>query len=161
MNLFRGTIVIALFAVAIGGCTPDPVFPVEPMLTFKEFIQRPGSDSLDVVFSFTDGDGDIGVAVNSSDSNMVLTAYHRDPASGLWVVVDNPNTANPLDSLCYTYRIPKLAAGQEGLEGDIYVTINKTFLALTEDTLQFNAFLLDQSRNRSPYVRTPEVVLVP
>lgn len=161
MNLFRGTIVIALFVVAFSGCTPDPVFPNEPSLTFKEYIQHSGSDSLQVVFNFTDGDGDIGVGLTDTNYNFLLTAYHRDPATGNWIVVDDPGTANLNDSLIYKYRIPQLAAGQSGLEGEIYVTINKSFLILTEDTLQFNAFLLDNSHNKSPVIRTPEVVLVP
>lgn len=161
MNSFRGILFAILLVAAFYGCTPDPVYPIEPDLSFKEYIQHSGSDSLQVVFNFTDGDGDIGVDITDTNYNMLLTAYHRDPSTGNWVVIDDPNTASLTDSLMYKYRIPHLAAGQSGLEGEIYVTINKSFLILTEDTLQFNAFLVDQSRHKSPVVRTPEVVLVP
>lgn len=158
MKLVAGIIFSAFAVMLISGCKPEPVFPVEPVLTFKEFRQPPGTDSLQVVFSFTDGDGDIGIAANSTDSNMVLTAYNRDPNTGQFMVMDDPGTPQP-DSLYYTYRIPHLAVGQKGLEGDIYVTINKSILILVEDTLQFNAFLLDESLHKSTVVRTPEVVL--
>jgi hypothetical protein len=159
----RGRIILAciISAISLSTCKPDPVFPVEPILTFKEFIQPEGTDSLQVVFSFTDGDGDIGVAVNSDDSNMVLTPYVRDPATGQFVVMLNTSTSDPNDSIMYTYRIPHLSTSESGLEGDIYVTIDKSVLILFEDTLQFNAFLLDQSDHKSVVVRTPEVVLVP
>lgn len=160
MKRFSALVLFALLATLYFGCKPEPVFPAEPMLKFKKFVQPPGSDSLQVVFSFTDGDGDIGVALNSTDSNMVLTCYHMDAAHN-WVVLPTGGP-NLNDSLMYTYRIPKLAAGQSGLEGDIYLTINKNLLIVNgNDTLQFNAFLLDQSHHKSEIVRTPEVDLVP
>jgi hypothetical protein len=147
---------IAVFALLVVGafsCTPDPVFPDEPILTFKEF-QYNGSDTLKAVFSFTDGDGDIGVATVGNDSNMVLTLYYKGP-DGLFHVA-RPGISTT-DSIYYTYRIPELADGQSGLEGDIYLVVNPQFMLY--DTIQFNAFLLDQSNNKSAVVRTPEQVL--
>lgn len=162
MNLIRGTFVFALLLAAFSGCTPDPVFPAEPSLVFKEFIDHPNSDSLEVVFSFTDGDGDIGVSLIDPDTNMVLTLYDWKASAATYVTVDDPSTSNPNDSIYYPYRIPKLTAGQSGLEGDIYVTITKTSLiANGKDTIQFSAFLLDQSHNRSATVRTDEIILHP
>lgn len=159
MKLIRGIFLFALLGVGYYGCTPDPVFPSVPALKFKEFRQPTGSDSLQVVFSFTDGDGDIGVAPNGEDTNMVLSVYAPSGSNGTFTVMPCPGpSCQPGDSLYYPYRIPKLTAGQAGLEGDIYVTIeHKSFIG--RDTLQFNAFLLDQSHNRSNYVRTPTVYL--
>ncbi|GAB4133199.1 MAG: hypothetical protein Fur0041_05230 [Bacteroidia bacterium] len=147
----------AILSVFAFSCKPEPVFPDEPILTFKEYIQNDVSDTLKVVFSFTDGDGDIGVSPTANDSNMVLVLYYKAP-DGNFYVIDDPNTANPSDSVFYTYRIPKLASGQKGLEGDIYLTMNKAFIPY--DTLQFTAFLLDQSDHKSNVVRTPEVELL-
>ncbi len=156
MGLFRGFLVVAFFAILGAACKPQPTFPTTPALTFKEFIQPAGSDSLRVVFSFTDGDGDIGLLQSDTDSNMVLTVYAPD-ATGNFIVMDNLTTPQ-IDSLFYMYRVPRLTAGQSGLEGDIYLTIqNKWFIG--RDTLQFNAFLLDNSNNRSNYVRTSTVIL--
>src|SRR6185436_10769059 len=98
MKRICGFIFFASLAALYIGCKPAPVFPDEPILKFKQFIQPPGSDSLQVVFSFTDGDGDIGIAPNSADSNMVLTCYHKD-ANGNWIVLDDPSTSNLNDSL--------------------------------------------------------------
>lgn len=147
---------IAVFAVICAGafaCTPDPVFPDEPMLTFKEY-QYNGNDTLKVVFSFTDGDGDIGVSPTGNDSNMVLTLLYKGP-DGEFHIERPPG--NPSDSIYYAYRIPELTEGQTGLEGDIYLVINT--LLMQHDTIQFNAYLLDQSHNKSEVVRTPEFVL--
>src|SRR5665213_2731122 len=124
------------FAVVVAGfysCLKPVVFPTTPSLKFKKFIQS-GHDSLQVVFSFTDGDGDIGVAPNEVDSNMVLTLYHKN-SSGQWVFVPaNCQTCTPSDSLYYSYRIPQLTAAQNGLEGDIYITMNRAFMPY--DTLE-------------------------
>jgi hypothetical protein len=160
MKQYSGLLFFALLAALYFGCRPAPVFPDEPILKFKKFIQPPGSDSLEVVFSFTDGDGDIGIAPNDTSYNMLLTAYHD--SAGQWIYLRNPNDPSGLDSLKYKYRIPKLIAGQSGLEGDIYVTINKAIMISSgNDTLQFNAFLLDQSHHKSVVIRTPEVDLIP
>lgn len=152
---FGRTYLFIFFASCAGmfSCTPDPVFPDEPILTFKEFIYN-GSDTLKAVFSFTDGDGDIGVVPTGTDSNMVLTLYYKGPDGEFHVARPGVSTT---DSIYYTYRIPELPEGQRGLEGDIYLVVNPQFMLY--DTIQFNAFLLDQSDNKSAVVRTPETVV--
>ena len=147
---FASFAAICVLSVA---CTPDPVFPDEPIITFKEY-QYNGVDTLKVVFSFTDGDGDIGVAPTGNDSNMVLTLYYKGPDGEFHVA--RPGVSQT-DSIYYTYRIPELQEGQAGLEGDIYLVVNPQFMLY--DTIQFNAFLLDQSHNKSAVVRTPETVV--
>lgn len=160
MNPIRGIFFFALLLAAFSGCKPDPVFPVEPILNFKEYIDHPNSDSLEVVFSFTDGDGDIGVSVVDPDTNMVLTLYDWNAAANAFQTVDDPSYPSLTDSIMYKFRISKLAAGQSGLEGDIYVTINRnSLIANGKDTIQFNAFLLDQAMNKSTLIRTPELIL--
>lgn len=147
---------VALGLLAAAGCKPEPVFPVEPVLTFKEYIQTDNSDSLQVVFSFTDGDGDIGVSQAARDSNMVLTLYVRD-AAGNYIPQDDISTV-AIDSIYYNYRIPQLVASQKGVEGDVYLTVNKAFIS--RDTICFNAFLLDQAQHKSALVKTPPVLLL-
>ncbi len=151
--LSRFILGFTIVSAGMFSCTPDPVFPDEPILTFKEFIYN-GNDTLKVVFSFTDGDGDVGVAPVGNDSNMVLTLYYKGP-DGLFHVA-RP-AADPTDSIYYNYRIPELTEGQTGLEGDIYLVVNPQFMLY--DTIQFNAFMLDQSDHKSAVVRTPETIL--
>ncbi len=163
MKRYRGIIFLALIVAVYYGCKKAPVFPNTPTLKFKEFLQHHGSDSLQVVFSFTDGDGDIGVAPTDTNYNMLLTVYHKNIPGHLppWIFVPDPNSATGTDSLKYKYRIPKLTAGQNGLEGDIYITLNKGLLINIDDSLEFSAFLIDQSHHHSDTIRTPEVDLIP
>jgi hypothetical protein len=160
MKLFSFIATSFLIIAGVCGCKPDPVYPIEPILTFKEYIDHPGTDSLEVVFSFTDGDGDIGVALNGTDSNLVLTPYNWYQNISGFNVIDDPLYPSLDDSIMYKYRIPELTEGQSGLEGDIYITVPRTLLVANGvDTLQFNAFLLDQSDNKSTTIRTPEIIL--
>lgn len=154
MKNMRGYLFSFLTVCAVlFSCKPDPVFPDEPVLTFLRYEYN-GSDTLRAVFSFTDGDGDIGVAPTGNDSNMVLTLYYKAPDGEFHVARPGISLT---DSIYYTYRIPELPDGQRGLEGEIYLVINPQFMIY--DTIQFNAFLLDQSRHKSAVVRTPEQVL--
>ncbi|HET6991531.1 MAG TPA: hypothetical protein VFJ43_09420 [Bacteroidia bacterium] len=156
MKFIRGILVWALFAFIYSGCKPEPTFPAVPALTFNRFIQPPSTDSLVVVCGFTDGDGDIGLLPTDTNYNMMLTVYAPD-ANGNYQVMDDLNTPQA-DSLIYKYRIPHLTAGQAGLEGDIYVALeHKSFIG--RDTLEFNAFILDNSHHKSNVVRTSPVIL--
>lgn len=154
---FACTLCFALILFLVPGCRKEPVYPAGPVLTFQKFVQNP--DSLQVVFSFTDGDGDIGEDATTVDPNLVMTLYHRDPATGQEVVYLTDPT-HPGDSLVYSYRIPPLGKGSKGMKGEIWVTMDKRMLLLAEDTLQFNAYLLDQNHHQSAVVRTPDAVLI-
>ena len=61
------------------------------------------------------------------------------------------------DSIAYTYRIPELPDGQNGLEGDIHLIVNSAMIIY--DTIQFNAFIVDQTSHKSAVIRTPEFAL--
>lgn len=143
-------IAFAVIAGAMSSCRPDPLFPDEPMLTFKEYRYN-GADTLTTVFSFTDGDGDIGTAPDGSDYNMMLTLYYKDQ-NGEYQVARPPGY--PDDTIAYTYRIPELPDGRNGLEGDIHLVVNSALIAY--DTIQFNAFMVDQTNHKSAVIRTPE-----
>ena len=153
MKRFTHYFLLLLPAVAFVACGPDPVYPAGPQLTFKEYRYN-NNDSLKVMFTFTDGDGDIGVAPTGSDPNMVLTLYYKGTDGNFHVA--RPVT-DPADSISYPYRITQLPRGQNGLSGEIHVDVSTQFMLY--DTIQFNAFLLDQTQHKSAVIRTPEIVL--
>ncbi len=156
MKLIGGIFFFALIGLLLFGCKPEPTFPIVPELSFKTFDQPTQTDYLNVVFSFTDGDGDVGMAPTDTGFNMLLTVYVPD-ANGNFIVLDNTDTPEA-DSIVYNYRIPTLTAEQSGLQGDIYVT-NEHKSWIGRDTLQFNAFLIDKAQHRSNLVRTKTVIL--
>lgn len=149
---FSLLLVSIVSVMSVVGCGPDPLYPDEPILSFKTYNYN-GSDSLTTVFSFTDGDGDIGVDPSGNDYNMLLTLYYKDQ-NGDYQAALFP--ASP-DTIKYPYRIPQLPDGQNGLEGDIHLVVNTTMI--TYDTIRFNAFLVDQTNHRSAVIQTPELGL--
>ena len=150
MKHFTPTFIISAL-ILFSSCGPDVIFPAEPQLTFKEY-KPGGQDSLKVMFTFTDGDGDIGVSPIGSDSNMLLVLYYK-AADGFFYQAHPSN--DPGDSIVYLYRIQELPSGQNGLDGEIHLDVNTGFV--TYDTIQFNAYLLDQTNHKSVVVRTPEI----
>lgn len=154
MKHFRAYLIVLAFAGAIfSSCKQEQLFPDEPMLAFKEYRYN-GADTLTTVFYFTDGDGDIGVEPTGNDYNMMLTLYYKD-ANGEYQVA-RPGISTT-DSIAYTYRIPELPDGQNGLEGDIHLVVNSAMI--TYDTIQFNAYIVDQTSHKSAVIRTPEFAL--
>ncbi len=151
-NLHASFFIFVTASALLCSCGPETVFPDEPMLEFKEY-QYNGSDTLNTVFSFTDGDGDIGVAPTGSDYNMLLTLYYKDQ-SGEFQTAVNPLTNVPIT---YPYRVPELPDGQNGLEGDIYLVVNSAMIQY--DTIQFDAYIVDQTNHMSTVIRTPEIGL--
>jgi hypothetical protein len=142
---------ILLFGTVIlmNSCKQEQLFPDEPMLVFKEYKYN-GLDTLKTIFSFTDGDGDIGVAPTGNDYNMLLTLYYKD-ANGNFQPALYPAST---DTIKYPYRIPELPDGQNGLEGDIHLIVNTTMISY--DTIQFDAYIVDQTNHKSSVIRTPE-----
>ncbi len=71
----------ALVAVLLHGCMKSPDYPVEPVIRFESLSQNVldqgilGPDPIDsftIVFSFTDGDGDISLPDGQDSSNIYV-----------------------------------------------------------------------------------------
>ncbi len=77
MNAFKYTILLVTFLLAFG-CTNPPDYPDEPVIEYigintNTFVQgiQPNSPQLEIVVSFTDGDGDIGDENNQANFFLV------------------------------------------------------------------------------------------
>ncbi|MFT3884108.1 MAG: hypothetical protein QM724_01380 [Flavobacteriales bacterium] len=153
-------LVLGLLVVA-SGCLRTEKFPVEPKITFKEFKQF--GDSASLVISFTDGDGDIGLAQGDTLGNfapgsqwyhnLFVDYYARE--HGTWVLQDF--------TLPLYYRIPVITpTGQnKALEGDIAVALKPyPVLPGTEgDSIRLNVRLADRALHMSNEVETGIVVV--
>ena len=147
-------------------CARIPEFPVEPVIEYRGISQNTieqsrggiALDTIEIKFSFTDGDGDIG----SEDSVNIFLQDSRDGSIQLFKV-------NP---------IPKLGAGN-GLRGEIKIlmtnssvtgyfccTFPNTFLTCLpskqypSDTLSYQIFIRDRSGNISNKIRTEKITIL-
>lgn len=70
-------IIFSLLLIGISSCIQAPDYPIEPVITYQGLSKNTmkqakiKGDSLRVIFSFTDGDGDIG-SIESNGIDIVL-----------------------------------------------------------------------------------------
>ncbi|WP_020569215.1 hypothetical protein [Neolewinella persica] len=150
---------MVFFAIS---CVNPPEFPNEPVITFEslsktqiyQFTNGP-LDSIQIHFSFTDGDGDLS-QLDSGAVDVFLT----DSRLGI---------ANP-------FRIPAIPAEGtgNGISGDIFLNlINTTTIccifnnffcaedpALPIDTLSYTIQIKDRAGNMSNIIRTDVIEIL-
>lgn len=153
-------LVLALSVVLFSACLKNDEFPIEPRVTFKEFIQY--ADSARIVFEFTDGDGDIGL--NARDTfppydvepyyyNLFIDYHKLD--NGIWEEVD---LVLPL-----YYRVPVITpTGQnKTLEGEIDVLLfpYPTLPNTSGDTIKYSIKLVDRALHESNVTETDQIIV--
>lgn len=148
-----------LFLVIIAGCffsscLKKTEYPVEPIIKYVDFI--PSGDSARFIFSFTDGDGDIGLLQSDTvapyDYNMFLKYFEKE--NGVFVEIP---TAVP-----FNYRIPVITPeGQnKTLEGEIAIRINFYYNPFSAfDTIKYSAYIMDRALNKSNTIETREIIV--
>lgn len=147
------------------GCTKEPVYPIEPLITYVSFTKvqnYSGKDEKGILkINFTDGDGDIGLNDYDIDPpydtasmyyyNFFITYFEKQ--HGEYVAVDLPLSNNA--------RIPLVPPATEGLPltGDIDVElyINNPFS--TFDTIRFDVFIVDRALHHSNSISTPDILI--
>lgn len=144
---------LAIITAGLSACMKEKSFPLEPEIQFISY-EAFGSDSAHYVFSFTDGDGDIGLSQNDTappyDYNVFMDYYEKQ--NGEWVKFE-------FDEIGYTYRIPVLNPGWEPkpLEGQVRITVfpayNTSSSALS-DTFKWSAYMMDRALNQSNTVES-------
>lgn len=147
-------LLILLVSIVISNCKKEDTYPVTPQITFKsltKFQNVAQNDSLEVVFSFTDGDGDVGTAEGDSVNRDVFVKLF-EMKNGVFVEYVNP--AAPLE-----YNIPYLVprGNNSALVGDIKINIDYNILQ-PNDTIRYELYMMDRARNKSNTVTTSTIV---
>lgn len=160
MNAFSK---IALILIIINGifysCRKPPEFPIEPQITFKDFVVT--GDSATITISFTDGDGDIGLrdSDTTGDFSVKKKTYYNlyleyfEQEEGTFV---KRNLAIP-----FYYRVPYITqeSKNKALEGDISVVISPSYYAPNAlDSFKYSIQLLDRALNESNVAETPVLI---
>jgi hypothetical protein len=163
----RFTIIIPLIIVLMTffSCTKEEDFPDEPAIEFISFTKISNSTNIDdkgiLKISFTDGDGDVGLA--DSDTvppydktsiyyyNFFITYFEKQ--HGVFVEVQPAVTFNS--------RIPILTStsSNNSLKGEIEIElfINNPFSVY--DTIRFDAYIVDRALHPSNVISTPEIII--
>lgn len=161
-----------MLVLILTSCKEKPVYPSQPVIAYKDFI-RYGSnpsdpDSVELVVSFTDNEGDIGL--DQSDTfgifkrgNIYMDYLYWDTVgtgSDHWSYYDitQPDSV-PFDTFKIAYRVPPvLPSGDpaEPMKGLIYVK-QKPFIKVY-NKIKYVVYLYDKALHRSDTIHTPAIL---
>jgi hypothetical protein len=157
-------ILLLLVIAGLTACIKEEQYPIIPHIEFKGFGTLKDishKDSLgQILISFTDGDGNIGLYESDSvepykyNYYLKFMQYHNKQ-----LVEVTP--ANP--ALTFNSRIPILTPNgrNKNITGDIYMTLELYFARqiLLTDTIGFEIYILDRDLNKSNVLNTPLFII--
>jgi len=166
MNLKRFLIftLFGFYAMLVQGCFKKVTYPLEPIIS-EPNITLVG-DSAIVSFTFTDGDGDIGLNDSETEApydsssffyyNLYLDYYEKDDVNGWQRGLDLAG-----DSISFKYRLERIAlkGKQRGIKGTMDVVINayRNPFSSQSDTVMFKIRLIDRALNISNQIETDPI----
>ena len=171
MKFNKTKIALVFLSFGVISCLNPITYPNEPSIEYVGFEAM--SDSAKLVFSFTDGDGDIGLDQNYLDPphnpgsfyyyNLYITCFEL--MDGQWVTATaDPQGNNSIiaDSITYNFRLEDISiAGQnKALRGDIEVVLEPFYFnpnSNHSDSIRYSILLLDRSLNHSNLLFTPTI----
>jgi hypothetical protein len=160
MANFRYYILFVILTITLFvSCEKAEEFSVIPEIKYKDFYLTPGSPGTTIatgnlVFSFIDGDGDIGnfhkdstlIDHNADSLNMFIQGFYRSGGN----FIPYNNTA---------INLPYLEKGiyRKTIKGEIEINLYLTIL--TPDTLMYSFYLVDRAGHQSNTETTPVLII--
>jgi len=156
---------LILAALVLTGCFKEEEYPVEPFISEPTFTNM--TDSAVVSFTFTDGDGDVGLGDDELDPpydsssifyyNLYLNYYEKDDINGWQQGIDL--AGNPIS---FKYRIERIQVKgkQRGMKGTMDVALSDFQNPFSDqsDTIKFSIQLFDRALHESNIIETVEIV---
>lgn len=154
-----GLIFLSLALALMARCKKMEDFPDEPHIEFESFtkLYNAQNEVLKGVlrFSFTDGDGDIGLTpadtVPPYEYNLFIDYYEK--RDGTFEKVE-------FNEITLNARIPLLTpeGAVKSVEGSIEDTIDVNYYS-PYDTIKLEFYIVDRALHESNKVETPEIIL--
>ena len=161
--------IVFLFTINLMSCLKPESYPEEPIIEFVDFSSS--SDSGTLTFSFTDGDGDIGLNQEMLDypfepgnfyhHNIYIT-YCEIMNGELVKGTTDPDGENDIifDTVFFPFRIENITpTGQnKALKGSISVVLEPFYFnpgSKSNDSIKYQIMLIDRKLNHSNFLTTP------
>ncbi len=145
--------ILFLLAPILFSCGKGETFPSIPAITFVSFT--PYQDSAQFVFSFTDGEGDIGLndadTAKPYDYNCFIRYYEK--TNGVFNEV--------VPAIPFNYRIPNVNKGRaRPTQGEVKISISPYYYNpfSVKDTIRLDLYIVDRALNISNTISTPELI---
>ena len=132
------------------------IIPKIKLISFEKYIDK----SAQLVFSFQDGDGDLGLNDNDImkppfDStsyyhyNFICDYYEK--RNGIFVKIDSIKKNGSMEPFNLNSRFPRLSnLPEESINGEIYITQNPYYDASSPyDTIKLSFFIVDRQLHHS------------
>lgn len=154
--------IVLIIAFSLTSCLKPEVFPNEPVIKFERIEIM--NDSANLIISFVDGNGDIGLLESDTTgnyhssqkyhNNLFIEYYEKDDILG-WQKGKNALG----DEIVFLYRVPYLTPNgkNKALKGEIKITIEPSYfnpLSSQSDTVKFKIYLVDRTFNESNVVES-------
>lgn len=158
-------ILLSVLIILLSGCPEIEVIPEIPEIEFLSFTLSEDVDELEniiltgeLVFSFQDGDGDIGLqepdTITPGDTtiyNLFFTMFQK--TEGEYIELGEDDLGAPLN-----YRIPYIEP-REGqnkiLSGE--VNIRFEYPTINYDTIRYDFYITDRALHKSNIESTPDI----
>ncbi len=161
--LFIFTFIALIFSVS--SCFKSQEYPLYPIISDAQFYII--NDSAQLSFSFTDGDGDIGLHDSETQApydtssryhyNLYIDYYEKDDFLGWQRGLDLAG-----DSITFKYRLePIIVKGKSrGIKGTMDVSMKDFYnpFSTQSDTIKYSIVLIDKALNESEVLWTDEIV---
>ena len=167
VSIKTGIIFLLLFSI-FQSCMDKEEYPPVPYIEFLNFTTFRTQNDVDtmgiILFSYTDGDGDLGVYDCNDFPVNLYTSYYKMENGELKIgTIINPSTGK-IDTVNFNACFEQLAPTDYSgwIRGDIEDTIR--FLRdITStkpfDTVMFETYIVDRSGNKSNIIQTPLIVV--
>lgn len=157
---------IPALALLLVGCFKTEDYDSVPSITYDEFIAF--GDSAKIIFEFTDGEGDIGLADDQTEApynfgseyyyNVYVEYLEKDDTEGYKYSLD-PNG----DTVAFPIRIhPILDEDEEKpIKGKMEVSLSPLYynpFSDQSDTIKFRIQLIDRELNKSNWIESEEII---
>lgn len=140
---------LLLFAIS---CQPIRLFDEVPAIAFESIeprIARENIDTVLLVFSFTDGDGDLGLEEGDTTNDIT--------------VIDKRTGAPAIGDVTFPYRMPYVTPpGQsKQISGTVELKMQNLFRrpGLLTDTVRYEIQIRDRANRFSNTITTPPIVI--
>lgn len=166
MNSFsKIALIILVTGTTLSSCLKPTTYSEIPAIEYKEFL--PSGDTAYLSITFTDGDGDIGLAEyeiqppydTSSMFYYNLFINYYEKVDGVWQPGLN-DTGAPVK---FNFRVPYLTpeGNNKALKGEIKVKLSPYYYNYTSpdsDTIKYIIQLADRALQLSNIVESEEIV---
>ena len=159
-------LLIVIISIIIPSCIKEKSYPVAPVITFKEIANKIDTTTstggqligLDCIISFTDGDGDVGVAANDPIPDLKVVYQYKGTDDKFHPY--DISTTTGFDTLSWPYRIPDITPqGQyKALQGDISIQLRQNpFVPPQHSVFRLAIIMRDRGNHYSNWVYTDEI----